>query len=169
MSQGKLEVINQEMARVNIDILGISELKWTGLGKFNSDYRYIYYWGQESPRRNGAALIVNKSLKCNTWMQSPKWQNDLCSFLSKPFNIKWGRARPSPVVVMVSVDITNSWSIFSWEAPAIKLGYSGIYGDVDVLWLFSHLLFQNNEHPSNLSLSLNSKSKTSTFIFCRFW
>ena len=60
MNQGKLEVVKQEMARVNIDILGISELKWTGMGEFNSDDHYIYYCGQESLRRNGVALIVNK-------------------------------------------------------------------------------------------------------------
>ena len=64
MNQGKLEVVKQEMARVNVDILGISELKWTGIGEFNSDDHCIYYCGQESLRRNGAALkIVNKSLK----------------------------------------------------------------------------------------------------------
>ena len=60
MNQGKLEVIKQEMARVNIDILGIGELKWTGMGEFNSDDHYIYYCGQESLRRNGVAIIVNK-------------------------------------------------------------------------------------------------------------
>ena len=60
MNQGKLEVVKQEMARVNIDILGISELKWTGMGEFNSDDYCIYYCGQESLRRNGVALIVNK-------------------------------------------------------------------------------------------------------------
>ena len=60
MNQGKLEVIKQEMARLNIDILGISELKWTGMGKFNTDDHYIYYCGQESLRRNGVALVVNK-------------------------------------------------------------------------------------------------------------
>ena len=60
MNQGKLDVVKQEMARVNIDTLGISELKWTGLGEFNSDDLYIYYCGQESLRRNGVALIVNK-------------------------------------------------------------------------------------------------------------
>ena len=59
-NQGKLEVIKQEMARVNIGILGISELKWSGMGEFNSDDHYIYYGGQESLRRNGAALIVNR-------------------------------------------------------------------------------------------------------------
>ena len=60
LNQGKLEVVKQEMARVNINILGISELKWTGMGEFNSDEYYIYYCGQESLRRNGVALIVNK-------------------------------------------------------------------------------------------------------------
>ena len=60
MNQGKLEVVKQEMARVNIDILGISELKWTGMGEFNSDDHYIYYCGQESLRRSQVALIVNK-------------------------------------------------------------------------------------------------------------
>ena len=70
MNQGKLQMVKQEMARVNIDILGISELKWTGLGEFNSDDHYTYYCGQESLRRNGVAIIVNKSLKCSTWMQS---------------------------------------------------------------------------------------------------
>ena len=60
MNQGKLEVVKQEMARVNVDILGVSELKWTGMGEFNSDDHYIYYCGQESLRRNGVAIIVNK-------------------------------------------------------------------------------------------------------------
>ena len=70
MNQGKLEVVKQEMVRVNVDILGISKLKWTGMGEFNSDDHYIYYCGQESLRGNGAAIIFNKSLKCSTWMQS---------------------------------------------------------------------------------------------------
>ena len=60
MNQGKLEVVKQEMARVNVDILGISELKWTGMGEFNSDDHYIYYCGQEHLRRNGVAMMVNK-------------------------------------------------------------------------------------------------------------
>ena len=79
MNQGKLDLVKQKMARVNIDILGISELKWTGMGKFNSDDHYIYYCGQESLRRNGVTFIVNKSPKCSTWVQSQKRQNDLCS------------------------------------------------------------------------------------------
>ena len=72
MSQGKLEVVKQEMTRVNTDILGISELRWTGMGEFNSDDNYIYYCGQESLRRNGVAIIANKRVQCNTWMQSQK-------------------------------------------------------------------------------------------------
>ena len=60
MNQGKLEVVKQEMARVNVDILGISELKWTGMGEFNSDDHYIYDCGQETLRRNGVAIIVNR-------------------------------------------------------------------------------------------------------------
>ena len=88
MNQGKLEVVKQEIATVNIDILGISELKWTGMCEFNSDDHYIYYCGQESLRRNGVAIIVNKRvlnaiLGCNL-------KNDrmisVC-FQGKPFNI----------------------------------------------------------------------------------
>ena len=60
MNQGKLEAVKHEMARMNIDILGISELKWTGMGEFNSDDHYIYYCGQESLKRNGVALVVKK-------------------------------------------------------------------------------------------------------------
>ena len=65
MNQGKLEVVKQEMVRVNIDIIGISELKWTGMGEFNSHDHYIYYCGQESLKRSGVALVVNKSPKCS--------------------------------------------------------------------------------------------------------
>ena len=72
MNQSKLEVVNQEMERVNINILRINELKWIGMGEFNSDDHYIYNCGQESLRKNGVALIVNKSLKCNSWVQSQK-------------------------------------------------------------------------------------------------
>ena len=81
MNQGKLEVVKQETARVNIDILGISELRWTGMGEFNSEDHYIYYCGQESLGRNGVAIMVQqKNPKCSTWMQSQKQQNDLCLF-----------------------------------------------------------------------------------------
>ena len=88
MNQGKLEVVKQEMARANIDILGISELKWTGMGEFNSDDHYIYYCGQEFLRRNGVAIMVNKRvhnavLGCNL-------KNDRMisvRFQGKPFTV----------------------------------------------------------------------------------
>ena len=88
MNQGKLEVVKQEMARVNVNILGISELKWTGMGEFNSDEHYIYYCGQESLRRNEVALIVNKRvpnvvLGCNL----KKGRIISVRFQGKPFNI----------------------------------------------------------------------------------
>ena len=87
MNQGKLEVVKQEMARMNVNILGISKLKWTRMGEFNSDDHYIYYCGQESLRRNGVAIIVNKRvqnavLRCNL-------KNDRMIsvyFQGKPFN-----------------------------------------------------------------------------------
>ena len=88
MNQGKLEVFKQEMARVNVDILGIRELKWTGISEFNSDDHYIYYCGQESLRRNGVAIMVNKRVRnavlgCNL-------KNDRIvsvHFQGKPLNI----------------------------------------------------------------------------------
>ena len=88
MNQGKLELVKQEMTRVNVDILGISELKWTGMGEFNSDDHYIYYCGKESLGRNGVAIIVNKRVRnavlgCNLKndrMISVRYQR-------KPFNI----------------------------------------------------------------------------------
>ena len=88
MNQGKLEVVKQELARVNVNILGISKLKWTGMGEFNSDDHYIYYCGQESLRRNGVAMMVNKRVQnavlgCNL-------KNDRVisvRFQGKPFNI----------------------------------------------------------------------------------
>ena len=100
MNEGNLEVVKQEMARVNIDILGISELKWTGLGKFNSDDHFIYYCGQESLRRNVVATIVNKRVQkavlgCNL-------KNDRMisvHFQGKPFNI---------TIIQVYVPTTNA-------------------------------------------------------------
>ena len=100
MNQGKLEVVKQEMARVNVDILGSSELKWTGMGEFNSDDHYIYYCGQESLRRNGVAIMVNRRVRnavlgCNL-------KNDRMisvGFQGKPFNI---------TVIQVYAAITNA-------------------------------------------------------------
>ena len=81
MNQGKLEVVKQEITRVSFDILGLNELKWTGMGEFNSDDHYIYYCGQESLRRNGSShQSQQKSPKCTTWMKPQKRQNDLCLF-----------------------------------------------------------------------------------------
>ena len=87
MNQGKLEVVKQKIARVNIDILGISELKWTAVGEFNSDNHCIYHCGQESLRRKGVALIVNKSLKCSTWVQSQNNRMISVCFQGKSYNI----------------------------------------------------------------------------------
>ena len=88
MNQGKLEVVTQEMARVNVDILGINELKWTGMGEFNSDDHYIYYCGQEYLRRNGVALIVNKRVR-NTVLGCTLKNDRMISvhFQGKPFSI----------------------------------------------------------------------------------
>ena len=88
MNQGKLEMVKQEMARVNVDILGISKLKWTGMGEFNSDDHYMYYCGQESLRRSGVALIVNKRVQ-NSVLGCNVKNNRIISvhFQGKPFNI----------------------------------------------------------------------------------
>ena len=88
MKQGKSEVVKQEMARVNVDILGIGELKWTGMCEFNSDDHYIYYCGQESLRRNGVAIIVNKRVQ-NAVRGCHFKNNRMISvcFQGKPFNI----------------------------------------------------------------------------------
>ena len=88
MNQGKLEVVKREMARVNIDILGISELKWTGMGDFNSEDHYIYYCGQESLRRNGVAIMVNKRVR-NAVLGCNLKNNRMISvhFQAKLFNI----------------------------------------------------------------------------------
>ena len=88
MNQGKLEVVKQEMARVNINILGISELRWTGMGEFNSDDHCIYYCGQESLRRNGVAIIVIKRVR-NAVLGCNLKNNRIISvrFQGKPFNI----------------------------------------------------------------------------------
>ena len=88
MNKGKLEVVKQEMARVNINILGISELKWTEIGEFNSDDHYIYYCGQESLRRNGIAVIVNKRV-CNAVLGCNIKNDRMISvhFQGQPFDI----------------------------------------------------------------------------------
>ena len=88
MNLGKLEVVKQEMARVNVNILGISKLRWTGMGEFNSDDHYIYYCGQEPLRRNGVAIIANKRVR-NAVLGFSLENNRMISvhFQGKPFNI----------------------------------------------------------------------------------
>ena len=100
MNQGKLEMVKQEMARVNIDILGISKLKWAGMGEFNSDDHYIYYCEQESLRRNGVAIIVNKTvwnaiLGCS--LQSDRMIS--VRFQDKPLNITVIQVYGQPVLL----------------------------------------------------------------------
>ena len=86
MNQGKLEVVKQEMARVNVNVLGISELKWTGMGEFNSGDHYIYYCGQKSLRRNGVAIMVNKRVQ-NAVLGCNLKNYRMISVQGKPFNI----------------------------------------------------------------------------------
>ena len=100
MNQGKLEVVKQEMARVNVNILGISKLKWTGMGEFNSDDHYTYYCGQESLRRNEVAIMVNKRVR--TAVLGCNLKNDRMisvHFQGKPFNI---------TVIQVYAPISNA-------------------------------------------------------------
>ena len=100
MNQGKKEVVKQEMARVNVNILGMSELKWMGMGEFGSNDNYSYYYGQESRRRNGVAIIVNKRVQnavlgCNL-------KNDIMisiRFQGKPFSITVIQLCPGPVML----------------------------------------------------------------------
>ena len=109
VNQGKLEVVKQEMARVSVDVLGISELRWTGMGEFNSDDHYIYYCGQESHRRNGVAIIVNKRvwnavLGCNL-------KNDRMisvSFQGKSFNLTVMRLNPHVFNLQVYAPTSNA-------------------------------------------------------------
>ena len=139
MSHGKLEVVKQEMARVNIDILGISELKWTGISEFNSDDHYIYYCGQESIRRNGVALIVNKRV-----------QNEVLGYsYFLPFHTVHGVSRqeywsglpfPSPVDLVLSelsAMIHPSWVALQGMAHSfIELGVVHVISLVSFLWLW---------------------------------
>ena len=100
MNQGKLEVVKQEMARVNVNILGICELKWTGMGEFNLDGHYIHYCGQESLRRNGVAIMVNKRVRYAVLGCNLK-NNRMISirFQGKPFNITVIQVCPQPVML----------------------------------------------------------------------
>ena len=112
MNQGKLEVVKQEMARVNVDMLGISELKWTGMGEFNSDDHYIYYCKQESLRRNGVAIVVNKRLQ-NTVLGYNLQNNRMISIRSQ------GRLF-SITVIQVYAQISNN------EKAEVERFYEGL-------------------------------------------
>ena len=112
MNQGKLEVVKEEMARVNVDILGISELRWTGMGEFNSDDHYIYYCGQESLRRNGVAIIVNKRVL--NAVPGCSLKNDRMisvHFQGKPFNITVIQAYAQPVTLK-KLKLNSSMKIY---------------------------------------------------------
>ena len=100
MNQGKVEAVKQEMARVNVDILGIGELKWTEKGEFNSDDHYIYYCGQESPRRNGQGTIVNKRIQ-NAVLECNLENDRMISvhFQGKPSNITVSKSMTQPVML----------------------------------------------------------------------
>ena len=113
MNQGKLEVVKQEMARVNVYILGISELKWTGMGEFNSDDHYIYYCRQESLRRNGVAIMVNKRVR-NAVLGCSLKSNRMISvcFQGKPLNI---------TVIQVYAPTSNAGPITSWQIEGEKV------------------------------------------------
>ena len=126
MNQGRLEVVKQEMARVNVNILGISELKWTRMTGFNSDDHYIYYCGQESFRRNGVAIVVNKRVR-NAVLGCNLKNNRMISarFQGKPFNI---------TVIQVYAPTSNT------EEAEVERVYENLQ---DLL-----------EHPQKMSFSL---------------
>ena len=127
MNQGKLEVVKQEMARVNINILWISELKWTGMGEFNSDDHYIYYCGQESFRKSGVATIVNKRV-WNAVLGCSLKNDRMISvhFQGKPFNIR---------VIQVYMPTSNP------EEAEVEQFYEDLQGLLDL-------------HPKKMSFSL---------------
>ena len=107
INQGKLEVVKQEMTRVNISILGISELRWTGMGEFNSEDHCIYYCGQESLRKTGVAIILNKRIRnavlgCNL----KKGQNDLCLFQRQTTEYH-GNPKPMPQVTLKELKLNS--------------------------------------------------------------
>ena len=118
MNQDKLEVVKQEIARVNINILGISELKWTGMGEFNSYDHYIYYCGQESIRRKGVALIVNKRVqKTVLWCSLKNNRTISVHFQGKPFNI---------TVIQVYVPISNEELLHAQFSVNNSVGWNNI-------------------------------------------
>ena len=186
MYQGKLDVVKQEMARVNINILQISELKWTRMGEFNSDDHYIYYCGQESLRRNGVALIVNKGvwnavLGCNL-------KNDrMICFQGKPFNITeiqvhvpTTNAEEDEVEwfyedllekAMASHSSTLAWKIPWTEEPGRvqSTGSLGVRHDrATSLSLFTFMYWRRKWQPTPVFLPGESQGRGS-LVGCRLW
>ena len=126
MNQGKLEVVKQEMARMNVDILGFNELKWTGIGEFNSDDHYIYYCGQESLRRNGVAIMVNKRVQNAVlgWNLKRDRMISVC-FQGKPLNITVIQAyAPTSNAEEAEVELHLSWF---YEAELHRTGSMKTY------------------------------------------
>ena len=150
------------MARVNVNILRISELKWTWIGEFNSDDHYIYYCGQESLRRNGVTLIVNKSLKClGTLVQSQKQQNDLSSFPRKPFNI---------TVIQVYAPTSNA------EEAEVERFYEDLQDlfepKTDVLFIIGDRNVKVGSHkisglPGNFGIGVQNEAGQRLMEFCQ--
>ena len=111
MNQGKLEVVKQEMAKVNVDILGISELKWTGMGGFNSDDHYVYYCGQKSLRRNGVTIIVNKESEIQ-YLDAVSNTTECSLFISRAkHSISW-YSKPMPQPVMLKLKLNGSMKTY---------------------------------------------------------
>ena len=138
MNQGKLEVVKQEMATVNVDILGISELKWSGMGGFNSDDHYIYYYRQKSLRRNGVAIMVNKRVR-NAVLGCNLKNGRMISlrFQGKPLNI---------TVIQVYAPISNT------EEAEVEQFYEDLQDLLELTFLYSVLI-----SPRRLSSLLLSK------------
>ena len=150
MNQGKLEVVKQEMTRVNVDILGISELKWTGMGEFNLDDHYIYYCGQESLRRNGVAIMVNKMRVWNAVLGSNLKTDRMISvrFQGKPWNI---------TVIQVYAPTSNAEVERFYEDLQDLLELTP---KKDVFFILKRCLFQVKKHlESQANLALESGMK----------
>ena len=123
MNQGKLEVVEQEMARVKVNIVGISKLKWTGMGEFNSDDHYISYRGQESLRRNGVAIMVNKRIR-NAVLGCTLKNDRMISvhFQGKPFNITVIQVyAPTMGMVLIPVSCTMSQTLFHSSSGTLSI------------------------------------------------
>ena len=177
-----LEVIKQEMARVKVDILGISEPKWTGMGELNSDDHYIYYCGQESLRRNGVAIIVNKRV-CSTWLQSQNDRMISVHLQGKPFSITviqvyapTSNAEESEVKQFYEKAVATHYSTLSWKIPWMEepgrlqsmqsLGVGHNWATSLLLFTFMH--WRRKRQPTPVFLPGDSRGRGS-LVGCRLW